>query len=170
MPPPSYAVVSNGGFQTKPNQLGLKPTNADRDFHRELCDMMRQSLRISERIQQEVSELRSDLATLDANLQDFKRSTINKIEQIDSSIADIGSVSKASTMICFRCHGYVVEYIQLQCGHLFCLHCVHISFMPDSKIQERTAEALREVATKRKCPTCGERRIDVNIIKKKYRV
>ena len=42
--------------------------------------------------------------------------------------------------------------------------------MPDSKIQERTAEALREVATKRKCPTCGERRIDVNIIKKKYRV
>lgn len=80
-------------------------------------------IKISERIQQEVSELRSDLATLDANLQDFKRSTINKIEQIDSSIADIGSVSKASTMICFRCHGYVVEYIQLQCGHLFCLHC-----------------------------------------------
>lgn len=46
VPPPSYAVVSNGGFQTKPNQLGLKPTNADRDFHRELCDMMRQSLRV----------------------------------------------------------------------------------------------------------------------------
>ena len=47
---------------------------------------------------------------------------------------------------------------------------VHFSFMPEIKIQERTAEALREVATKRKCPTCGERKIDVNIIKEKYRV
>ena len=73
-------------------------------------------------------------------------------------------------------HSYVSEQFDMFRSHIEIEQIfepylsVHFSFMPEIKIQERTAEALREVATKRKCPTCGERKIDVNIIKKKYRV
>ena len=76
-----------------------------------------------ERVQSDIVGLRGEVKSLEASVDELKRSTVARLDQSEAQISDLGTLAKAATMICFRCHGYVVEYIQLQCGHLFCLHC-----------------------------------------------
>ncbi|CAG5077154.1 Oidioi.mRNA.OKI2018_I69.PAR.g8641.t1.cds [Oikopleura dioica] len=76
---------------------------------------------MSESVHREVVKLRQELNTLDTAFNEFKTMTNNRVEQISTSLKEIAR-TKVGTMICFRCHGYVLEHIQLQCGHIYCLH------------------------------------------------
>ena len=80
-------------------------------------------MKMFERVQSDIVGLRGEVKSLEASVAELKRSTVARLDQSEAQISDLGTLAKAATMICFRCHGYVVEYIQLQCGHLFCLHC-----------------------------------------------
>ena len=82
-----------------------------------------------ERVQSDITGLRGEVKNLEASVAELKRSTVARLDQSEAQISDLGTLAKAATMICFRCHGYVVEYIQLQCGHLFCLHCPRLQIL-----------------------------------------
>lgn len=167
--------TSSNEIMSKNEQKSL-PTSKSQQFvnynelelrFKTLTELMTRTLQINESVKNELDELKYEFQLMQGSLSELKN---DKKQTIDAINNKLNSNALSNNITCFRCNGRILEYIQLQCGHVFCLHCVHFAFMPEIKIQERTAEALREIATKRKCPTCGERKIDVNIIKKKYRV
>ena len=96
---------------------------------------------INESVKNELDELKYEFQLMQGSLSELKNDKKQTIDAINSKLNRNGDVfataltdrhqsmsptqsnALSNNITCFRCNGKILEYIQLQCGHVFCLHC-----------------------------------------------
>ena len=78
-------------------------------------------IKVNETVKSELDALKNEFRLVKSSLAELKSENFQTLQMINNKMNN----AIASSINCFRCNGRILEYIQLQCGYIFCLYCVH---------------------------------------------